>query len=617
MPFSLPENIDALSVDELQALIDQGLDEFKLLGVTPQSDEATVAEAERIAPLIRQARVTQKAAEAAASDRANRAQAVLLDLETPVEPDPEPEPEPGGEPEPTEVLVPEVIPTPELVPASAAAPRPAPASPARRAAANAAPPAVRPKPNAVATLNASADVPGFPTGQPLDGLDAVCAAMIARMKGFPSSPVGDGPVRHRYGVASLRLGGFDNLVQDQGMDDYGLVWAAGKETRLPGGSLTAAGGWCAPSETLYDLCQYESVDGILDLPEIMVSRGGIRWTEGPDFADIYDGCGFFQTEAQAIAGTAKTCCQVECPTFDEIRLDLVGLCVKAPLLVNAAYPELTRRFMEGAMVAHQHKVNASILATISAAGGTASTLTGSVDTTTQSLNALEMAAIGMRYRYRMAQTASIEVVAPFWLKAAIRADWGLRQYPTDVSDAAIASWFMARGMSVQWVYDWQNLVVSGCTAIVPSTVDVLMYPAGTWVRGRADVINIDAVYDSTGLEANMYTALFMEEGILAVQRCTHTCKFTLQLCATGRVGAADIDTCLDFFGGTALSTSGTSAGAWLPSGSVPPGDFNALQDASPAIAASPTTAWTTGQKVTAGDGDTAHWNGTAWVRGAA
>ena len=62
-----------------------------------------------------------------------------------------------------------------------------------------------------------------------------------------------------------------------------------------------------------------------------------------------------------------------------------------------------------------------------------------------------------------------------------------------------------------------------CLITFPANVKVLMYPAGTWVKGSIDVINIDAVYDSTGLEQNIYTALFVEEGILAVQRCTHTC----------------------------------------------------------------------------------------------
>ena len=90
------------------------------------------------------------------------------------------------------------------------------------------------------------------------------------MRGLPNQRIGGNEgVRHRYGAALIRKQGFGNLTQeDNDLSDYDLVWAAGDEKRLPGGSLVAAGGWCSPSETLYDLCQYETVQGILDLPEI-------------------------------------------------------------------------------------------------------------------------------------------------------------------------------------------------------------------------------------------------------------------------------------------------------------------------------------------------------------
>lgn len=69
------------------------------------------------------------------------------------------------------------------------------------------------------------------------------------------------------------------------------------------GSLTAAGGWCAPSEILYDMCKLESTDGLLSIPEIQVNRGGLRWTLGPDWVDIYADTGWCFTEADDIAGS--------------------------------------------------------------------------------------------------------------------------------------------------------------------------------------------------------------------------------------------------------------------------------------------------------------------------
>ena len=298
------------------------------------------------------------------------------------------------------------------------------------------------------------------TGSKLDDLDGVVAALINRMKGISRTPNGPNPVRNQYGVATIRKQGYGDLTQASRVhDDYGLVAAAGNEKRLPGGSLTAAGGWCAPSETLYDMCQLETIDGILSIPEFQVNRGGINWTSGPDFEDIYTDCGFEQTEAQAIAGDPKTCCIVDCPPFEEIRLDAVGLCVKSPILTESAYPELTRRFLEGAMVAHAHKMNARVIADMVAAAGAPQTITDQ-KSIIASFEALFIRINGLRYKYRLATTASIEIVAPLWAKDVLKADFAMRGDvgTTVVNDAQISAWFAAHNCSVQWVYDWQNIV---------------------------------------------------------------------------------------------------------------------------------------------------------------
>lgn len=73
-------------------------------------------------------------------------------------------------------------------------------------------------------------------------------------------------------------------------------------------------------------------------------------------------------------------------------------------------------------------------------------------------------------------------------------------------------------------------------------------------------------------------------------------------------------------GGAAMSTGATAGtpGTWTPGGSTPPASLTALQNAAPAIVASPATAWTVGQYVqtgTAGTPGEAHWDGSAWVAG--
>ena len=154
-----------------------------------------------------------------------------------------------------------------------------------------------------------------------------------------------------------------------------------------------------------------------------------------------------------------------------------------------------------------------------------------------------------------------------------------------------------------------------------------MYPAGTWVKGSIDVINMDAVYDSTSLEQNIYTALFVEEGILAVQRCTHTCAVEIPVCVSGRTAINNIDECLvgpvPTGAAVTFANTGTAGtpGTFTPGGSQAPASVTALQEGTPVdVTPSPATAWTTGQRVqtrTAGTKGEAYWNGTQWLPGRA
>jgi hypothetical protein len=319
-----------------------------------------------------------------------------------------------------------------------------------------------------------------------------------------------------------------------------VLYHAMDEARLPGGSLVASGGWCAPSETIYDLCSGETAEGLLSVPEVNVARGGIKYTSGPDFASIYSNVGFCQTEAQAIAGTAKTCYEVPCPAFTEVRLDACGLCIKAPILTNAAYPELVQRYLSGGMIAHQHKMNAKVIAAMATAAGTAKTVTAYGSTVADMVDSLALIADGIRSKYRLSPTASMEVVLPWWVKGAMQNDLDNRN---GCGGQSVESLFASRNLNVQYVYDWQDTPFPAGTAPAigyPATVQALIYPAGTFIKGTADVINLNAVYDAASLVQNLYTALFFEQGILVAKMCYEAQLVTIPVCNAGRTGSANL-----------------------------------------------------------------------------
>jgi hypothetical protein len=559
----MSEPISALTNEQIEERLAAIMTQYSELGLTVDSSDEDVATAQQLAEEVTELRAelgtradraakideldgvftTEDAAPAVDEPDAEAvAEAVAEADETPAEVVAEVE-EALAEVGTEEAVVAEETPAVEaeevLEPVAASAQTTTTLSPAERAAANA-PEVQMSQSTAPAVLTAAADVTGFAAGQELDSLDRVGEALINRLRAMPANRVPN--TRLQFGVSKITLDGFgEGLTQGRGHDDFGLVHAAGSEARLDGGSLTAAGGWCAPSETLYDLCQYESTDGLLDLPEFNVTRGGIRYTSGPDFMDIYNNCGFDHTEEEIEQGVTKNCCEVDCPDFEEIRLDAVGLCIKAPLLTNAAYPELVRRYIEGALIAHQHKLSAKIIQDMIAAAIPQPTplATYNQGTLLFHLDTLEWQATAMRYAYRLPETATIELVAPLWLKPLIRAEFARRNgvEAWAVTDAEIMNYFSVRHLSIQFVYNYQNLVSYPNLVDVPQTVRILMYPAGTWTKGVADVINLDAVYDSTQLEQNMYTALFVEQGQLAVQRCLSTQEIELPVGVAGLTGA--------------------------------------------------------------------------------
>lgn len=319
------------------------------------------------------------------------------------------------------------------------------------------------------------------------------------------------------------------------------------ETRLPGNSLVASGGWCAPSETLYDLLELESREGIFSIPEFGMKRGGIKRTLGPDFGTLYNQIeGFRYTEEEDKAGNydgkgggSKPCFKVECPDFDEFRLDVAGLCITAGLLQQRAYPEMIARTLRGALIAHEHRMAGLILSEIEK-GSTAVSYATADGVTANLLAAIELQVQHMRYYHRLPQTTSLEAVFPFWVRGAIRADLSKRNGVDliNVTDQTIDAWFRTRGINPQFVYNWQDLNVMSATAMTafPDTVKFLLYPAGAWVRGSSDIITVDTLFDSTQLGQNDYTALFTEEGYVVVKMSHDSRVISVKIDPSGVTG---------------------------------------------------------------------------------
>src|SRR4029079_12583701 len=155
------------------------------------------------------------------------------------------------------------------------------------------------------------------------------------------------------------------------------------------------------------------------------------------------------------------------------------------------------------------------------------------------LDYLEWYASAIRTSYSLAQNASIEVIIPEWLLPLVRAEMLPRNGFDNIKvpDALVNSWFSTRNLAVQFVRDFQPVAGLPGAVALPATVNVLLYPAGSWTRGTQGVISLDTIYDSTNLAINKYTALFTEEASLMVQKCLGTTNLTIPVKVSGLTGA--------------------------------------------------------------------------------
>ena len=402
-----------------------------------------------------------------------------------------------------------------------------------------------------------ADVPGFAADSDASFED-LAVALDRRLQGFNSGAYGAAAragraMSERHSLAVVRKS-FDERATVGSPESAEAAMAfAVNEKNLPGGSLVAAGGWCAPSETVYDLLEDESRDGLVSLPEINVTRGGIKFTKGPKFADLYAAPSFNFTEEEAKAGKyqptsatdltnkvgAKPVYSVPCTEFEEVRLSAAGMHIQAGLLQQRGYPELVARTIRGALVAHEHKMSERIIASMEAKSTAVSMDAGQIGALAPVLTAIELQVEHYRYAQRLSRSTTLEAIFPYWVRGAIRTDLSRRQGVdlTDIPDSRIDAWFKSRGVNPQFVYDWQAITgEAGAFKAWGASVKFLLYSAGTFVKGGQDVITLDTVYDSTLLGQNDYTALFTEEGYLVAKRGHDARVVTVPLNPNGGTG---------------------------------------------------------------------------------
>ena len=422
-------------------------------------------------------------------------------------------------------------------------------------------------PNATMAVTASVDIPGVAAGQTMPTLEALSEAFRAKAKAVPTTQYGErGAPRHL--VASVR-NSFEHTVDDRtNPSKIEELWHSMTQEGGKADALLAGGGWCAPSEISYNFFNIaETPMGLIDLPTVGVSRGGIRYPVSPAIGDVFfqsggsnpaSGMGGFAfsfsnasdpwlwTEADDIATVTgsvnKPTLRVPCPTFAEDRLEAYGISLTAGNLTDDAYPESTQNFVRLLRAAYAHTINARLISLMVARSTGAIALGGANKPALQTLlGGVELASIDYRAKFAMREDAVLEVVLPRWTLAVIRADiaWRTQVERESVSDAQIMTWFSDRAVRVQFVSDWQvrgssQFGNNGANMTAwPTSVDFLMYAAGTFLHGNGLQLDLGVIRDSVLNAENDYTALWAEEAHLVAKVGHESRRYTVTFAVNG------------------------------------------------------------------------------------
>lgn len=392
-------------------------------------------------------------------------------------------------------------------------------------------------------ITAAVDVPGYTPGAEIT-FDDITAGLTSRANSLKTAGGGVGLVIS-YEHPFQR----DLIVTDSSSAPEGTTVAmrAADQRRLPQTNLVASGGWCAPSETLYDLVEVACPDMLWDAPEIQLARGGLRYYKTPSL-DV-GALTWVHTEADDISGATKPCYKIPCPLPTEVRCDAVGVCLEAGILTQRHFPELVEHYLRKSMIAHEIRIRQELFAQ-ALATATPVTLLETFGAVSAVFAAVALQAADMIERHSLCEGTALEVVFPWWSRNLFLSDLARRNgcCISEVSTQDVQDVFSPLGVRIQWARALGPAVpddIGGATPATtwPDAVQFLIYPSGQLQIGRGEEVNLGVIHDSAKFQTNDYTAAFTEECVALVDRSVDTRAVTVPVCPSGATGAQEPLTC--------------------------------------------------------------------------
>ena len=366
-------------------------------------------------------------------------------------------------------------------------------------------------------ITAGADIPGYTAGAEMSDANDIAEAMVSRLHGLRRVKGGDGE-QHIVASVTTKYPESRVLTQDTESNVAKIKAVASPE------AIVASGGHSTPFEVKYDIFGFGTTDRAIrdSLPRFAADRGGIRYILPPVLGDYGNAVGVWTNAVDTSPGTdVKNSLTITAASETTVATDAVTLQLQFGNLMTRAYPELVARHNELALIQHAREAEQYLVGKISDAS-TAVTSSSLIGVARDFLVQVGRAATAYRSRHRLDPAMQLKVIAPAWVKDAMRADLVLAM-PGDgtmnVADAEIEGYLAARGVSITWSLDLDVFGSQGAGAMTefPDTFSWYLFAEGTFLFLDGGTLDLGIIRDSTLVGTNDYK-MFVEtfEGIAKV-----------------------------------------------------------------------------------------------------
>jgi hypothetical protein len=309
-------------------------------------------------------------------------------------------------------------------------------------------------------VSAAGGARGFTQGQEIHSTAELAQAFTAQLQSMSSGRGGTG---EKVYVANVT----HNYPEDLKLRQKDWVGNFTKiENSTSDQALVAAGGLCAPPQTLYDVQVLGSVARPIKaaLAPFQVDRGAIQFRPNSSAATALTtgtgtGVGTWTVDQDASSsGDTKGCYVVDCPAIQEAEIQAIYLCLEFSNITARFDPETTAANIRQGMIAHARRAENELLRQLQA---TSKVLSAAkvIGATRDILANLDKAVAYYRNRHRLDDALSLTFIIPAWVRYMIRTDLARQMAAGDwqsalsISDQMIAQWFSQRGVSPAWHMD--------------------------------------------------------------------------------------------------------------------------------------------------------------------